>query len=70
MNATPGYSFRYFRTNDRKWVCVLHAHECMAGKRIRKGVAVGKGRRKETARAACIAENQVKVEQSVNEEMK
>lgn len=71
MNATPGYSFRYFQTKDRAWVCVVHRHmRSIDGKRLRRGVAVGKGRRKEIARAACIAENQARVERTLNEEVK
>lgn len=70
MNATPGYSFRYFRTNDGQWRCILHVHERVGAERTRRGVAAGKGRRKEQARAACIVEHAYWAEQSIERGVK
>ena len=55
MNAGKGHSFRLFQTTDKQWwVCVMHEHGKEYGPFKRKGVATGKGRRRETARKACI----------------
>lgn len=57
MNAGKGYSFRLFQTTDKKWwVCVMHEHGKDYGPHKRKGVAMGKGRRRDTARQNCISE--------------
>lgn len=53
MNVGKGYSLRIFKT-AQWWVCVMHEHGKDYGPNKRKGVAMGKGRRRETARNKCL----------------